>query len=257
MSSETNVLNPPADAPNAPATAPNKKTPSEVAESAYDQAQLQTVRNSENIANAAKVADDNALLMAEGMLETTPDALLTACRDWRRLSREANEATETGEEITGAGTDAETIIRQSVEYIRGKCRLKITQTPTMTQPEKQALRDRYFVGENIFANEPTAGQSIDTILQHAAEDSLPGITPEKLRTYQTQLAAFTGKPGSQTQQQSKATGKRRERDTKFTEIMRLRHEIQHAADGAWPWSNRLSSGKRTLFKLPAGRPFAA
>ena len=218
---------------------------------------MQTIRNSESIASAAQQDDGNALLMAEGMSKATPDALLKACGDWRTLSKEAKEASDTGEQITGAGADAESAIRKTVEYIRSKVRLKITQNPTMTAPDKQALRDRYFIGENVFADEGTAGQSVGTILTHAAEDALPAIDADKLAAYQKQLSAFTGKPASQTQQQSVATKKRQERDAKFVEIMRLRQEIQHAADGAWPWHEKDSTAKRVLYKLPAGRPYTA
>lgn len=236
-------------------TEPKKKTPAQIAESDYDQAQLQTVRNGEDLAHAAQDAEHNTKLIDEGMRATAPDELLTAGHDWRDLSRKALEATEDRETVTESGQTAADIIRVTVEYLRSKCRLKITQSRAWSAAEKSALRKRYFIGEDIFANEATAGQSIQTMLDHASADDLPGITPAKLTTYATQLEAFTGKPTAQSGKQSTATTKRSERDKKFEEIMTLRHEIQHSADGAYPWSNPLSAGPRVLFKLPAGRPF--
>ncbi len=247
----------PAAAIPAPApAAPKKKTAAEIAESDYDQAQLQTVRNGETIAANAVDPAYNPRLIDEGMDPATPAALVTAGQDWRTASREALEATDAKEQATEVGTDAETVIRRTVEYLRGKARLKIAQNPAWSRADAAAFRKRYFINEDIFANEATAGQSVQTILTHALADKLPGVTPAKLATYDTQLAAFTGKPSAQTGQQGLATQKRAVRDKIFEEVMRLRHEIQFTADGAWPWSDPDSRGIRPLFMLPAGRPFA-
>lgn len=251
MSDQPPAANTGADA----AAVHQKKTPSQIAESDYDQAQLQTVRNGEDLAHAAQDSAYNGQLLDEGMRTTAPEEFLAAGQDWRTLSREALEATDDREEITQGGKTAAEIIRATVEYLRSKCRLQITQNPAWTVAEKSAFRKRYFIGEDIFANEATAGQSIQTILDHAVPDKLPGITAAKLATYDQQLTAFTGKPSKQSGKQSIATTKRSARDKKFEEVMTLRHEIQHAADGAYPWSDPLNAGPRVLFKLPAGRPF--
>lgn len=244
---------PPGPEPPTP-TPPAKKT---FTESDYDQAQLQTIKNSEAIANAAKDPANNAVLIGEGMQETTPDRLLQACKEWRTLSKEALELTNTTSEAVGEGVDAGTRVRRDVEKLRSKARLRITQNPKWTDTQKEALRKRYFINEDIFASEATAGQSVQTIFDHAAEDALPGITATMLTTFQEDLDAFTGKPTAKGSKQSLASAKREGRDNKFAEVMNLRHEIQHSADEGWPWYGDNSEGFRQLFKLPAGRPFTA
>jgi hypothetical protein len=234
---------------------PKKKTPSQEAESHYDQAQLQTVRNGETIATQALDPAYNAALLAEGMRATAPSELTAAGAAWRQLSQEAIDATNAIDDAVGTGNDAETAVRHDVDYIRSKARLKITQNPSWTETQIQALTQRYLIGEDIFANEATAGETVQTMLDRATTDALPGLTPAKLATFATHLAAFNAKPVSKTGQQAIATQKRKARGAKFIEIMRLRHEIQHAADGAWPWSIPGNNGLRMLFKLPAGRPF--
>ena len=237
--------------------APQKLTPAQDAENDYDQAQLQTVKNSEAIARAAQKADYAPALAAEGLRETTTAALLQAAQDWRTLSREAITATDAKLAATGTGSLASTTLRQTLELIRSKARLKITQNPTWTEVQKTAFRRRYFVNEDLFANEATAGASIQTVITRATEDKLPGLTPQRLTEAQTALDAFTGKSGPQSDQQSLATQKRGARDAKFKDVMNLRHEIQYAADGAYPWWGEGNLGLRREFQLPAGRPLTS
>ena len=223
----------------------------------YDQAQLETVTKSEGIAKAAQNAAYSGVLNGEGMIAITPADLLAACVSWRQLSNNAVDATNEKKKETGLGVDAETQLRRTVTYLRGKASMKINQNPTWTEPVKAAFRDRYFIGEDIFADGETAGQSAQSVLEHAAADNLPGITPAKLASANSDLEAFNGRDEPQTEQQAAATRLRGQRDAIFTEVMRLRHEIQHAADTGFPWWLQVNQATRRVFLLPAGRPFTS
>jgi hypothetical protein len=223
----------------------------------FDQAQLTSLEKSEGTATAAADAQYNATLVDEGMLASTPADLAAACGNWRELSKQAVDATTDKEKETGSGLDAETKLRRTIAYLRGKASMKIKQNPSWSEADKAAFRSRYYIGHDIFADGATAVQSAKAVVDHAGADSLPGINPAKLASAAADLTAFEGRDAPQSAQQKKATELRAERDLKFADVMRLRQEIQHAADTAYPWWAELSAATRRLFLLPVGRPFTS
>jgi hypothetical protein len=240
----------PAPVPQAAPTAPPESHPGD-----FNQAQLETVRKSEGVARTAAKAEYKAKLVEEGMEAGTPDALLAKATAWRALSRKAVEATGGKEEATGLGTDAETALRREVEFYRGKARLAITKHREWKEPEIDAFKARYFINKDIFTSRALAEQSAGDIFQHAGEDALPGVTPARLAASAAALAAYTGTEAPQTGAQADATTLRSQRDAAFAEVIRLRQEIQFAADTAWPWHDDQNLGIRREFLLPAGRAF--
>ena len=93
------------------------------------------------------------------------------------------------------------------------------------------------------------------MFKNAAEDTLPGVTPARLTQATDALSAYIGTEAPQSDAQSDATSLRQKRDTAFAEALRLRHEIQFAADTAWPWWDDANLAVRREFLLPAGRAF--
>lgn len=245
-------LNPPPAASSTPTpdADPDPQTPGD-----FNQAQLETVRKSEGVARAAGKAAYHATLLAEGMDAATPEALLTKAREWRELSRRALGATQDKEEGTGEGEDAAILLRREVEYLRGKARLKIVKNPAWTDNEEEAFKARYFINQKIFVSRALAEQSVDAMLANAAEDALPGLTPARLTTARQRLLDYGKTKDPQTDAQTDATTLREQRDLAFEEVMRLRHEIQFAADTGYPWHGAANQGLRREFLLPAGRAF--
>ena len=238
--------------PVTPEPAPNHATPQ-----AFHQAQLETVKNAEGLARSAVKVEHQANLVTEGMKAATPADLLLACKDWRKLSGEAVDATGQRIEATDLGGDAETLLKREVEYYRSKCRLAIVQNPAWSKAQKDALKARYFIGIELFGNEGNAGQSVQLILEHAAADALPGVTPQRLAVSAAVLKDFTDSSNPQNDAQTEATQKRQLREVAFTTVMRLRQEIQHCADTVYPWWNDLNIAYRKEFLIPVGRPFTA
>lgn len=221
----------------------------------FNQGQLDANSKSEGIARAAQKPAYNALLITEGMEEDTPVNLLAKCAVWRDLSGEARGATTDKEANTGLGEDAGTILKRHVEFLRTKARLMINKHPEWKEAEVTAFKARYFIRSNIFSSRALAEQSAGTLLKNAAEDNLPSVTPQRLAQANAALANYTASKAPQSDAQSEATKLRQQRDDAFAEALRLRHDIQYAADTAWPWWDDANVAVRREFLLPAGRPF--
>lgn len=245
----------PEPTPPTPPTPPVPPTPPGPPPGDFNQAQLETVRKTEGLARAAQKPAYTALLLAEGMDAATPAALLAQCAAWRGFSGQAVTATADTTQAAGLGTDAATALRREVEYYRGKARLAIVKHPAWKDAEIAAFKARYFINTDIFANRALAEQSAADLFAHAAEDTLPGVTPARLTASAAILAAYQAPEGTQSDAQSAATQLRAQRDTAFADLLRLRHEIQLAAEGAWPWHGDDNMGVRREFLLPAGRAF--
>ncbi len=185
----------------------------------------------------------------------TPIKLLAQCALWHDLSGDAHGATTDKEENTGLGEDAGTLLKRHVEFLRTKARLFINKHPEWKDAEVTAFKARYFIGTNIFSSRALAEQSVGTLLKNAAEDSLPSVIPERLVLANTALAKYIGTEAPQSDAQSDATKARQKRDDAFAEALRLRHDIQYAADTAWPWWDDANVAVRREFLLPAGRAF--
>ena len=233
-----------------PAPPADHQTPGE-----FNQAQLETIRKSEGIARSAEKDTYLPTLLLEGREAATPEALLTKAREWRDLSRRARAATLTKVGDTGEGQDAAMLLRHEVEYLRGKARLKLTKNPAWTDNEVEAFKARYFINQNIYTSRALTEQSVDALFANAAGDALPGATPARLTAAGQRLADYVNTKDPQTGAQTDATRLRELRDLVFDEVMRLRHEIQFAADTACPWHGEANQGLRREFLLPAGRAF--
>ena len=221
----------------------------------FDQGQLNTILKSEGIARAAQKANYTPLLTADGMEPDSPALLLAQCTLWREFSGNAVAATAGKEQHTGIGTDAETLLKREIEYLRGKARLKINKNPAWPASTVTAFKARYFIGSDIFDSRALAEQSARDIISHATADALPAVTPARIATASAALIAFIASESPQSDAQSEATKLRNQRDASFTEVLRLRHDIQLAADAAWPWWNDANLAERREFLIPAGRAF--
>jgi hypothetical protein len=207
------------------------------------------------MARAAQKADYNALLVTDGMEADTPAKLLAQCTLWHDLSGEALGATTDKEANTGLGEDAGTVLKRHVEFLRTKARLLINKHPEWKDAEVTAFKAHYFIGTNIFTSRALAEQSVGTLLKNAAADNLPSVTPARLAEANAALTAYIGTEAPQSDAQSAATQARQKRDDAFAEALRLRHDIQYAADTAWPWWDDANVAVRREFLLPAGRAF--
>ena len=221
----------------------------------FNQAQLETVRKSEGLAQAAKKTEYHSQLITDGMEEATPDALIAKGIEWRDLSSKALGATNSKELKTGEGEDSVTSLRREVEFYRAKARIALNKRPEWTDSQKTGFKDRYFIGKDIFTSRALTEQAAREIFAHGTEDKLPAITAERQKTTAAILAAYVGTETPQTNAQSEATTLRQQRDATYDEVLRLRREIQLTADSAWPWHNEANLGRRREFLLPAGRAF--
>ncbi len=239
-----------------PVTLP-PSTPATSSPGVFNQGQLDTIRKSEGIARAAQKPDYTPLLSADGMEADSPALLLAQCELWREFSGNAVAATTGKEQHTDIGSDAETQLKREIEYLRGKARLKINKNPAWPASTVTAFKARYFIGLDIFTNRALTEQSARDMISHATADDLPAVTAARLEKASELLQAFIGSEAPQSDAQSEATKLRNKRDASFAEVLRLRHDIQLAADAVWPWWDDANLAERREFLIPAGRAFTA
>jgi len=244
------------DTPTPPAP-PASPPPSNVGQPPgdFNNGQLDSIRKSEGLARTAQKAAYTPVLITDGMEADTPTKLLAQCQLWHELSSKALNASNDKEKHTGLGDDEEISLKREVEFLRGKARLQINKHPEWKAAEITAFKARYFIGTDIFASRALAEQSAGTLIANATADQLPGVTPARLTQAATALTKYIGTEAPQSDAQSAATQHRTERDAAFAEALRLRHDIQFAADTAWPWWDDANAATRREFLLPAGRPF--
>ncbi|MBI3877489.1 MAG: hypothetical protein HY300_16285 [Verrucomicrobia bacterium] len=129
------------------------------------------------------------------------------------------------------------------------------------------LRAAYYIGESLASDTleevRTAANSILARLTPGENnpagagplDVLPGIKPdEEIKDLADAIAKYGDATTAQGDQQSKAAGTLEEIVTKIGTLAGLRHQVQLAADQAWPWRNDGVATIRKDFLLPVDRP---
>ena len=119
-----------------------------------------------------------------------------------------------------------------------------------------ALAD-YFVGQKLNGSRPNLLQTSQTILNKLAEDTLPGVTPAKIKALRASRQAWMDAGGAQTAGRTTALTQRAELKTMLKTIEDRKVAIQLAADAEWPHTDEANAGIRSEFSLPAKRPLIA
>ncbi|MEK7675008.1 MAG: hypothetical protein AAB676_04120 [Verrucomicrobiota bacterium] len=86
---------------------------------------------------------------------------------------------------------------------------------------------------------------------------LPGIKSDKqIKDLGDAIATYGGKDQMQGEKRKEAAGTLEEIEAKIEQLAGLRHQIQLAADQAWPWRSNGVATIRKAFLLPTDRPLA-
>lgn len=93
------------------------------------------------------------------------------------------------------------------------------------------------------------------VINKAAADNLPGITPAKVETARQRREAYVQANLAQTTAQGDATGSRLSLSDLMKQVTDTRIAIQLAADAEWPHTNAANAGIRAEFRLPARSKF--
>jgi hypothetical protein len=128
------------------------------------------------------------------------------------------------------------------------------------------LREAYYIGEALASDTLeevlTAGKSILARLvpgpnNAPPQDVLPGIKPDpQIKALSDAVALYDTKNTAQGAQQSAAEGTLEAIIAQIATLAGLRHQIQLAADQAWPWRTPGVATIRKDFLLPVDRPLS-
>jgi hypothetical protein len=128
------------------------------------------------------------------------------------------------------------------------------------------LREAYYIGGDGLADETleevlTASRAILARLtpgpnSEPPQDVLPGIKADRqIAALADAIDLYGGKDQAQTDEQKKAAKLLEDTGAQVVTLTGLRHQVQLAADQAWPWRTPGVATIRKSFLLPVDRPF--
>lgn len=120
----------------------------------------------------------------------------------------------------------------------------------------RAVLEAYLVGKKLNGSRPNLLQTSQSIIDKAATDTLPGITPAKKTKLKTARQTWIDANTKQADARSASLTARAEFKTLLKSIDERRLAIQTAVDAEWPHTAAENAGTRKDFALPANRPMA-
>jgi hypothetical protein len=121
-----------------------------------------------------------------------------------------------------------------------------------------AKRNAYFMGDDQFGGARNELEvQAQSILNKAAVDNLPGITPAMLANGAELLAAWIEADDDQRWAKRKLASAYDEFGKLVAEIEDDMIEIRLAADSCWPYTNKANAVIRRAFGIPERRPYTA
>jgi len=231
-----------------PAPTPAAKTPKH--HGLLDKHQLAEISHTNTIygvagdpATFAKIQDDQ-IITADFMTK-----LGTDLQTMSQYTGGASEAVTDAKQETGAETTAKKVLLAKVHYIQSKAKVKYI-------GNSNALAE-YGIGTNIDISRPALETAADNILNKLKTDTLPKIAAQHATDLKT--ASDTYKATKVTQVGGKGDAK--DLRTKLTNMVvsltLRRRQLQHDADGEFPYTDPASAGMRKKFDLPPTQPLNA
>jgi hypothetical protein len=129
--------------------------------------------------------------------------------------------------------------------------------------DQAALKQAYFVGEPLASDTlkevQIAANAIYNRLAPGAnnappQDVLPGIKDTQIQALANAIKLYGDKNAAQGDEQNQATGQLEAIVANIEKLAVLRHQVQLAAEQAFPWRNPGVAAIRQSFLLPVDRP---
>jgi hypothetical protein len=147
-------------------------------------------------------------------------------------------------------TSAEDIARNAllgkIHYIQSKAKLKYV--------ANHGVLPEYGVGTNLDASRATLETAADSIGNKLKTDTLPKITAQHAADLKATADAYKKTKVDQKDQQGDAITLRVQLAAMVDSLAVRRRQLQHAADGEYPWTDPANAGMRKKFDLPSDRP---
>lgn len=184
---------------------------------------------------------------------TVPPAFLTALKQdaatVEEVGRAAINATSSKEGCTADEAAARASLMEDLRKIQSAARAAYGDS----QPERL---NNYLVGNDISANRDTLQSSATTLINQATADRPADINTDFLVNSTNKCTVYVNSNGLQQSDLGTAKQQRLNRNALIASIRARRMKVQRAADSAWPHTNPANAKVRTVFRLPANRPYS-
>ena len=231
-----------------PTPAPAAKTPKH--HGLLDKHQLAEISYTNTIygiaddpATFAKIKDDQ-IITDEFMTKLGAD-LETMSQYTGGTSQAAADA----KQETSAETVSKKALLAKVHYIQSKAKLKYI-------GNRNALAE-YGIGTNIDISRPALETAADNIFNKLKTDTLPKITAQHSTDLKAANDAYKKTKVDQTGGKGDAVTSRQTLADMVVSLAVRRRQLQHAADGEFPFTDPASAGMRKKFDLPPTQPLNA
>jgi hypothetical protein len=147
---------------------------------------------------------------------------------------------------TGAETPAKKSLLDKIHYIQSKAKLKYA--------GNKSVLPEYGIGQNITISRPALETAAGNILNKLKTDTLPKVTAQHSTDLQTALTAYQQTKVTQVAGKADATDQHTSLSQMVESLAVRRRQLQHAADGEFPYNDPASAGMRQKFDLPSDHP---
>ena len=125
------------------------------------------------------------------------------------------------------------------------------------QPRQRSQPPKYAIGTNLDINRPTLETAAANIINKLKTDTLPKITAQHGTDLQSALDTYKQTKSDQVGGKGDATTLRVKLAAVVDSVAVRRRQLQHAADGEYPWTDPANAGIRHKLDLPASQPLNA
>jgi len=228
-----------------PAPAPTPKTPK--THGLLDKHQLAEISKANLIYGIAN--DPATLAKIQDGVVITPAFMTQLGTDLQGMSQYTGGAAQAKTDAkldTGAETPAKKSLLDKIHYIQSKAKLKYA--------GNKSVLPEYGIGENITISRAMLETTAGNILNKLKTDTLPKITAQHSTDLQTALDDYKKTKVDQVVGKGDATDQHTSLSQMVESLGVRRRQLQHAADGEFPFNDPASAGMRQKFDLPPDHP---
>jgi hypothetical protein len=231
-----------------PTPAPDPKTPKH--HGLLDKHQLAEISRANTIYGVAN--DPATLAKIQDDVVITPAFMTQLGTDLQGMSQYTGDASQAITDAKG-DTSAETAAKKSlldkIHYIQSKAKLKYA--------GNKGVLPEYGIGTNIDISRPALETAAGNVLNKLKTDTLPKVTAQHSTDLQTALDDYKKTKVDQVGGKGDATDLRTKLAQMVESLALRRRQLQHAADGEFPFNDPANAGMRQKFDLPSDRPLNA
>lgn len=123
-------------------------------------------------------------------------------------------------------------------------------------PNDAVKQAAYFIGTKVLSRERASLEvQVQSMLDKAATDDLPGVTPAVLTAAAARLAAWIAADDEQRKAENNVATAYAAFRVLVDSILARTREIRLAANSCWPYTNPANVTTRRIFELPPDRPY--